>query len=90
MLVRVRDTLGPDALERLHVHVSGIEYGPHGERRHRALRDSKFRWRELLAALRDLRVSGWVINETPAMEEDARLLHRTYHGRRARRAAKGS
>jgi deoxyribonuclease-4 len=65
------------------VHVSGIEYGPHGERRHVPLRRSRFRYRELLRALKDMNVSGWVISESPAQEEDALLLQRTY--RRLRR-----
>lgn len=70
--------LGRPALERLHVHVSGIQYGPRGERRHEPLRETRFRWRELLRALKDLRVGGWVVCESPCMEDDALLLQRTY------------
>ena len=62
----------------MHVHVSGMEFGPSGERRHLPLRRSRFRYRELLRALKDVRASGWVIAETPAMEDDALLLQRTY------------
>jgi deoxyribonuclease-4 len=78
MLDAVATQLGRGALERLHVHVSGIEYGPRGERRHLPLRDSAFRYRELLRALKDARVSGWVVCESPAMEEDALILQRAY------------
>lgn len=78
MLQSIADRLGPAALERLHVHVSGIEYGPKGERHHLPLEESRFRWRELLKALRDLRVSGWVVCESPAMEEDALRLKRAW------------
>jgi deoxyribonuclease-4 len=78
LLVQVRERLGAGSLKRLHIHVSGIEYGAHGEIRHVPLRQSKFRYRELLRALRDLRVSGWVVCESPAREEDALLLQRTY------------
>lgn len=77
-LEAIRDRLGRDALERLHVHISGIEFGPKGERRHQPLRETKFRWKELLRALKDLRVSGWVVSESPAMEDDALLLQKTY------------
>lgn len=70
--------LGPRALRRLHVHVSGIEYGPRGERRHVPLRQSEFRYRELLRALKDHRVGGWVVCESPAMENDALVLERAY------------
>ena len=70
--------LGRSALERLHVHVSGITFGPRGERRHVPLARSKFRYRELLRALRDARVSGWVVCESPEMERDALRLQRAY------------
>lgn len=78
MLEAIRDRIGREALERLHVHISGIEYGPKGERRHQPLRETRFRWRELLRALKDLRVAGWVVSESPAMEDDALLLQKTY------------
>ena len=77
-LERIRTRLGPEALERLHIHMGGIEFGPRGERRHLPLGASRFRYRELLRALKDCRVSGWVVCESPAMEDDALLLQRTY------------
>jgi deoxyribonuclease-4 len=70
--------LGREALQRLHVHVTGIEFGPAGERRHLPLRASRFRYPELLRALKDFGVSGWVVCESPAMEDDALLLKRSY------------
>ncbi len=78
MLETIARRLGNAALERLHVHLSGIEYGPKGERRHVPLEATRFRWREVLKALRDLRVSGWVVCESPAMEEDALRLRRAW------------
>jgi deoxyribonuclease-4 len=77
-LAAIESTLGRAALDRLHVHVGGIEYGPRGERRHQPLGETKFRWRELLRALKDLRVGGWVVCESPRMEEDALRLKKTY------------
>lgn len=77
-LEAIANRLGRAALDRLHVHVSGIQFGPRGERRHEPLRETRFRWKELLRALKDLRVGGWLVCETPAQEEDARLLQRTY------------
>lgn len=77
-LERIRARLGREALDRLHVHVTGIEFGPRGERRHLPLRESRFRYRELLRALKDCRVSGWVVCESPAREDDALLLQRCY------------
>ncbi len=77
-LAAIEASLGRAALERLHVHISGIQFGPKGERRHEPLRETAFRWKELLRALKDLRVSGWVVCESPAMEDDALLLQKTY------------
>lgn len=77
-LTAIETTLGRPALERLHVHISGIQFGPKGERKHEPLRETKFRWKELLRALKDMRVSGWVVSESPEMEDDALLLQRTY------------
>ncbi len=74
----IGSTLGRSALDRLHIHISGIQFGPKGERRHEPLRETAFRWKDLLRALKDLKVSGWVVSESPAMEEDALLLQRTY------------
>lgn len=78
ILELVRSRLGREALDRLHVHISGIEYGPKGERRHLPLARSKFRYRDLLRALKDARVSGWVVSESPEMEDDALRLQRAY------------
>ncbi len=77
-LVAIESKLGRAALDRLHVHISGIQYGPKGERRHEPLRETKFRWKELLRALKDMRVGGWVVSESPCMEDDALLLQQTY------------
>jgi deoxyribonuclease-4 len=77
-LTAIEQALGRAALDRLHVHISGIQYGPKGERRHEPLPATAFRWKELLRALKDLRVSGWVVSESPAMEDDALLLQKTY------------
>lgn len=77
-LVAIERSLGRAALDRLHVHISGIQYGPKGERRHEPLAGTAFNWKALLRALRDFNVSGWVVSESPAMEDDALLLQKTY------------
>jgi deoxyribonuclease-4 len=78
VLRSVRRRLGASALGRLHVHIAGIEFGPRGERRHLPLLRSKFRYRELLRALHDEKVAGWVVCESPEMEDDALRLQRAY------------
>ena len=86
-LAAVRGALGERALEALHAHVSGIEYGPKGEKRHLPLPESDFLYEELMQALLDHGVEGWVACESPVLEEDALLLKQALEAasRRGRR-----
>ena len=62
----------------MHVHISGVEYGQHGENRHLNLAESDLNYVDLLRALKDFGSSGLVICESPNLEQDALLLQRTY------------
>jgi deoxyribonuclease-4 len=64
-------TLGEDALAHLHIHLSGIEYGPKGEKNHLKLAESDLRLQDLMKALYDLNAGGRILCESPIMEEDA-------------------
>lgn len=74
----LNDELGERALQSMHMHVSGIAYGAKGEKNHLNLQESDFQYRELLQALKDYRAGGFVICESPNLEEDALLLQSTY------------
>lgn len=78
ILEEVEKALGKAALKQMHIHVSGIAYGPKGERNHLNLEDSDFRYKELLKALKEFNASGAVICESPNIEGDAMLLKKTY------------
>lgn len=78
MLSQIKERLGEAALKEMHLHVAGIDYGKSGEKEHIDLRDSDFAFRELLQALRDFKVRGLVVCESPNLEEDALLLKRTF------------
>ena len=80
-LEQVKNILGPSALYNLHLHVSGIKYSKAGELKHLNLKDEEcdFNYYELIKALKDYRVKGMVICESPNLEEDARLLQDTYN-----------
>ena len=79
VLDRIEERLGRQALDDMHIHVSGIAYSPRGERKHLMLPDSDLRYVELLRALKERQVKGVVIVESvPYMEQDALLLQRTY------------
>ena len=63
----------------MHIHVSCIDYGDKGERKHLNLKESDFQYAELLKALKDYDAKGIVICESPNLEEDALLLQATYN-----------
>jgi deoxyribonuclease-4 len=66
-----RDHLGQAALQHLHIHLSGIEYGPKGEKKHLPLKESDLHLSELFAALQESRGRGRILCESPVLEEDA-------------------
>ncbi len=75
---KVEKRLGREALRDAHVHLSGIEYNQKGEIRHLNLTDTGYRFDEWIEAVRDLRVEGTVSCESPAREDDARMLKGLY------------
>ncbi len=66
--------LGREILDNMHIHVSGIEYSPKGERRHTTLLESDINYEELVKSWNDYRIKGIVISESPNIEFDALLL----------------
>jgi len=78
ILQQVEERLGRAALDNMHIHVSGIDYGKKGEIKHLNLKESDFHYAELLKALKDYDAKGIVICESPNLEEDALLLQATY------------
>jgi deoxyribonuclease-4 len=78
ILERLEKELGKEAVENLHAHVSGIEYGRKGEKRHLIFQDSDFNYVDLAAALKEFCAAGMVICESPNLEEDALELKGAY------------
>ncbi|OGN95156.1 MAG: hypothetical protein A2Z75_02070 [Chloroflexi bacterium RBG_13_50_10] len=83
-LKQVESKLGRQALDNMHIHVSGIAYGKSGEIKHLELKESDFNYVEFIHALSYYKVKGLVINESPNLEEDALLLQQTYRDARQR------
>ncbi len=79
ILHQLQERLGRAALDDMHTHVSGINYGKKGEISHLNLEESDFHYVELLNALRDYDVKGVVICESHNLEQDALLLQATYN-----------
>jgi deoxyribonuclease-4 len=71
LLKSYQKALGKKALKRLHIHLSGIEYGPKGEKNHLKLEEADLDLKSLFRALKDFGCSGRILCESPIMEEDA-------------------
>ncbi len=63
--------LGDSALKQLHIHLSGIEYGPKGEKNHLPIEESDLKLKDLFRALVEFKTGGRILCESPAMETDA-------------------
>jgi deoxyribonuclease-4 len=65
------ESLGEQALSRLHIHLSGIQYGEKGEKEHLPLKESDLNLEGLFRALSAFHCQGRILCESPIMEEDA-------------------
>jgi len=70
--------LGEAAFQTLHIHLSGIEYGPKGEKNHLKVTESDLQLGELFRALKEVEAGGRILCESPVMEEDALLMKKTW------------
>lgn len=78
VLAQLEKGLGKTALDNMHMHCSGINFGPKGELNHLNLEDSDMNYCDLLKALKEFKVKGVIISESPNVESDALLLKKTY------------
>jgi deoxyribonuclease-4 len=80
ILATVEEVLGRAGLDSLHAHVSGIEFGPRGEKNHLPLNEADFHYRDLLQALVDRGVRGTIAVEAPEPFHvaDALTIQATY------------
>ncbi len=78
MLELVGEISGPESLQNMHIHLSGIDYGDKGEKKHLILEESDMQYADLLRALWEFDAGGVVICESPNIEDDALLLANTY------------
>ena len=79
ILEQMKQKLGQKALDNMHIHISGIKYSQKGEIKHLNLQDSDLNYPDLIKALKDYKVGGFAICESPSLEEDALLLQKTYN-----------
>ena len=70
--------LGSKALKNLHIHLSGIEYGPKGEKNHLPLAEADLNMKALFKALNEFGCAGRIMCESPIMEEDAMNMKKAW------------
>ena len=78
ILKQVETKLGRQAVDNMHIHVSGIKYGTHGELKHLDMAEADFNYKDFIRALSDHKAKGIVVCESPNLEEDALLLQKAY------------
>ncbi len=79
ILESYKKALGVDSLQRLHCHLSGIEYGEKGERNHLMLDDSDFDLNGLMKALKAYNCGGRILCESPQdMDKDALVIKQAW------------
>lgn len=80
VLLKIEQALGRFGLDNMHIQVSGINYGPKGEKNHLNLEDSAsdLKWLDLLKVWKEFKIKGVVVTESPNIEDDALLLQKTW------------
>ncbi|HSO13621.1 MAG TPA: TIM barrel protein [Anaerolineales bacterium] len=78
ILEMYQSSLGKESLKSLHIHLSGIEYGPKGEKNHLALGESDLKINFLFEVLRDFGCAGRILCESPIMEADAEIIKQAW------------
>jgi deoxyribonuclease-4 len=84
VLEAYQKALGKDSLQRLHCHLSGIEYTEKGEQNHLEIRESDFNLEALFEALLEVGAGGRILCESPTLEEDAQLIKQAWEEFNAR------
>jgi deoxyribonuclease-4 len=78
LLTDYQKAVGKAALKRLHIHLSGIEYGPKGEKNHLKLAEADLDLKALFRALKEFGCGGRILCESPIMEEDALNMKKSW------------
>lgn len=72
------NALGQAALQKLHVHLSGILYTPKGEKEHLPLEEADLDLAALFKALLRFECQGRILCESPVMEDDALKMRQAW------------
>jgi len=66
--------LGDEAMQHLHIHLSGIAYGARGEKNHLVIEEADLDFAAIFRALHTVHGKGRILCESPVLETDALKL----------------
>jgi deoxyribonuclease IV len=76
--IKLEDGLGKDVLQKMHMHIEGIEWSEKGERNHLTFAESQFNYKDAIKVWKEFNMKGVVICESPNIEGDA-IIARDYY-----------
>jgi len=79
ILKQIAAKLGRNALNDMHIHLSGIKYSGKGEISHLNLSESDMNYIELFKVWKEFDIKGLVICESPSLEGDALIMQKAYN-----------
>jgi len=78
VLGQLKIELDADALQNMHIHMSGISSNSKGDLKHLNLEESDFNWKGLLKSLKKHDCRGYIICNSPNLEVDAKMMKDYY------------
>lgn len=78
ILEKIATNLGDEAINNFHAHLAGIAYTAKGEKNHLPLEESDMNYKDLLKAMKNFKVKGVVVCESPNIEDDCKLISDYY------------
>ncbi|BFI73654.1 endonuclease 4 [Nanoarchaeota archaeon] len=76
ILEKLENSLGREVLDNMHIHISGIVLDNKGT--HCTLEESDMPWQDILKLLKEFKVKGILISESPNIEQDAMKMRDYY------------
>lgn len=75
---KLKEELSEEAIQNMHIHISGISTNSKGDLKHLNLEQSDFNWKGLLNSLKKNGCGGYMICNSPNLEDDALMLKNYY------------
>ncbi len=79
VLEEVEKALGKEALKRMHIQFSGVNFSEKGELNHLPLKDCDINYEGIAKTWKDFKIGGIAISESPNIEKDALLMKKAYN-----------